>query len=813
MRYDHFKDTKGDWRNEPSIPLLEEMIRPALDMLGFGFDCFTINFLATGAHNKVYIVTATACDGRKEYVLRVSMPLDPYYKVECEVATMELVRHFTRIPVPVIYAYDSSSDNKLNLEWMLMEKVSGEPLTKRWLDLDEASQTRIVQQVADWENDLSKITSSQIGGIYLHWTTSDLQFYIGRCVEASFYRGRHILYDFHRGPFQNLNEFYDSVIHNQMLNYEDDVMLLLEGLADRKIPSELMPKLETLHRNCKGILQTNVHPDDRRQGAAGPPLNPELQLALETLRHTLPWLNPVEDGEKMHTRLSHGDISYQNIMMDTNNNVTALLDWEHINLWPNIMLQKNPKILKEQDLTEQSMDTEQPMDTQPDEVLLDDPEIGVWTQNDFQKLRVIQERLRPVYRRRLEEIASPLLEYLDEEDDPFKLALREWCTQEGPYPSDLTTWINEQCDSESEGSESEWTDATDSESLTEEWQSKIAQGEPTTEDIVDLDLRIETHQQEDELIDISDPDSEFVTENDYVGAVPIIDDSIPPSLQTETLQQEEERASAATNATNEVNSKKITDLSEALRAIRDIIDRDLPTQTHQQEREGTSAVTDATHEILSKETRDITHTLRAIRNIIDRALPSEIYQQEDESASATRDATPEVLSKESKYLSDTLRTIPRPQYPIRVCEEGPHLMRPEMRRHWLKVTVSLWESEKNEWRTDPNIDLIAEVVAPTLDRLDVDCSTTRVSKLSCGGFNQVFTVEARDRGSLALKEFVFRVPLPIDPYYKTECEVATMEIVRNFTSIRVPIIYAYDSSTNNKLGLEWILMERSRANR
>lgn len=78
---------------------------------------------------------------------------------------MELVRHFTRIPVPVIYAYDSSSDNKLNLEWMLMEKVSGEPLTKRWLDLDEASQTRIVQQVADWENDLSKITSSQIGGI------------------------------------------------------------------------------------------------------------------------------------------------------------------------------------------------------------------------------------------------------------------------------------------------------------------------------------------------------------------------------------------------------------------------------------------------------------------------------------------------------------------------------------------------------------------------------------------------------------------------------------------------------------------------
>lgn len=58
-----------------------------------------------------------------DVLLRVAMPVDPYYKMESEMAAM----HFARmqgVPVPTVYMYDSAgAGNALGLEWALMEKV------------------------------------------------------------------------------------------------------------------------------------------------------------------------------------------------------------------------------------------------------------------------------------------------------------------------------------------------------------------------------------------------------------------------------------------------------------------------------------------------------------------------------------------------------------------------------------------------------------------------------------------------------------------------------------------------------------------
>ena len=54
-----------------------------------------------------------------------------------------------------------------------------------------------------------------------------------------------------------------------------------------------------------------------------------------------------------------------------------------------------------------------------------------------------------------------------------------------------------------------------------------------------------------------------------------------------------------------------------------------------------------------------------------------------------------------------------------------------------------------------------------------------------------------------------RVALPAYPTKKTDSEVATLQWVRQHTSIPVPQVYAYSSfSQNGPLGYEWILMER-----
>lgn len=63
-------------------------------------------------------------------------------------------------------------------------------------------------------------------------------------------------------------------------------------------------------------------------------------------------------------------------------------------------------------------------------------------------------------------------------------------------------------------------------------------------------------------------------------------------------------------------------------------------------------------------------------------------------------------------------------------------------------------------------------------------------------------------------EYIFRVNLPIQPYYKTASEVATLEFLRKYflpsvPSLEFPTIIAHDFSPNNDLGFEWILLQKA----
>lgn len=57
-------------------------------------------------------------------IARVARRFMPRLKVESEVATLAYLRAHTRIPVPVVYAWDSNPYNRLGGEWILMSRVS-----------------------------------------------------------------------------------------------------------------------------------------------------------------------------------------------------------------------------------------------------------------------------------------------------------------------------------------------------------------------------------------------------------------------------------------------------------------------------------------------------------------------------------------------------------------------------------------------------------------------------------------------------------------------------------------------------------------
>ncbi len=111
------------------------------------------------------------------------------------------------------------------------------------------------------------------------------------------------------------------------------------------------------------------------------------------------------------------------------------------------------------------------------------------------------------------------------------------------------------------------------------------------------------------------------------------------------------------------------------------------------------------------------------------------------------------------------------------------------------------------WPREPNVDvikllakrhLIAELPAA------FDGELLEVSFFAEGGFNKLYQISCAGHHT----SYLFRVAIPIVPYYKTESEVATIAFVHANTSIPVPRVFAWDSNRGNELTFEWILMEK-----
>jgi hypothetical protein len=121
-----------------------------------------------------------------------------------------------------------------------------------------------------------------------------------------------------------------------------------------------------------------------------------------------------------------------------------------------------------------------------------------------------------------------------------------------------------------------------------------------------------------------------------------------------------------------------------------------------------------------------------------------------------------------------------------------------------------WENHdiwgpKTKWTREPSIEIIEDVCRQELD-LPNDAKCT-VSFLTQGGFAKIFVVELDDNLPFP-PAYIMRVVLPVDPHHKTRAEVTTMQWVRENTKIPVPEVISFDNSNDNKIGFEWILMEK-----
>lgn len=340
-----------NWLEEPRVDNIKDVAWPYLQNLGAQYDSIAVEFLAQGGFNRAFTIHTTTkawYAEKADYVFRVALPVDPYYKTESDVATTEIVRHFTTIPVPIIYAYDSSTSNALGLEWMLMEKVQGKKLTETWIDLDYDAKLQLTQTVASWTDQLSKISSNKVGGIYMRHTEKYLDFYVGRALEFLLSQENRLLYDAYRGPFESLEAFYDAVLNISAQDVEVLTIAFDIGAFKFEPPRKKYLKGTFLDRSIYYYLDGHEDWTDEQWREEQSKELKTLTEGIAALRQALPSLCAIlpETSRTLTTFLAHGDISRRNIFVDDSGNPTALLDWESLTLRPLTHLTNPPDFLR-----------------------------------------------------------------------------------------------------------------------------------------------------------------------------------------------------------------------------------------------------------------------------------------------------------------------------------------------------------------------------------------------------------------------------------------------------------------------------------
>ncbi|KAI8594261.1 hypothetical protein EDD21DRAFT_100259, partial [Dissophora ornata] len=161
-------------------------------------ECISVVKLGEGSFNKAFILTM---DDGFECVARLALPCFPRYKTESEVATMQFVAERTSIRVPEVYAWDANPRNPIGAEYILMERIPGEPLNTIWKGLSLEKKKGIILQLIDvllQLLDIEDTTLDKIGSLYKE--NEGYNYHVGLIVSDLFFTEERASMDLDRGP-------------------------------------------------------------------------------------------------------------------------------------------------------------------------------------------------------------------------------------------------------------------------------------------------------------------------------------------------------------------------------------------------------------------------------------------------------------------------------------------------------------------------------------------------------------------------------------------------------------------------------------
>ncbi|KAL4942001.1 phosphotransferase enzyme family-domain-containing protein [Aspergillus oleicola] len=308
------------WTATPDILAIQGL---AAESLSLQNSAVTAAFHAEGAFNKLYTITAPDLPHR--YLMRVSLPVEPFFKTESEVATMAFLRKHTAVPVANVIAYCSTAANPLHFEWILLEYIEGTPLLDLWDDMSFEAKSELNVRMQGYIQQMRAFNFSRLGNLYFsnvqdrvnghpaQWqrtstseVETDSKFTIGRIVSPWFFRDKRVHLQANRGPFRS----------------STDLMLSKTNMQIERIKHLSADPSDEYY--CEVDEDLAEHEMD-------------VSKTCYALRDLVPVIFPIstdpDEDEQMF--LYHHDLSEWNIIVDPETlEVRGIIDWESVGIYP-----------------------------------------------------------------------------------------------------------------------------------------------------------------------------------------------------------------------------------------------------------------------------------------------------------------------------------------------------------------------------------------------------------------------------------------------------------------------------------------------
>jgi hypothetical protein len=331
---------ESNWRvywTEPDISNITTEMASVLPRIGLSFppNIIQVDLWAEGAFNKVYTVQCRKDETSEIYrcILRIASPVCPYYKVESEVATLQFLQFETGVPVPDVYAFDSSMNNRIGVEWILMQHMPGTPYDTRMHDLDGHTNEQILHHISEWRAQIAKKSWNHIGSLYSDWeylspgSKAAPNFYIGRAVYDKMVIEAVFLNASDRGPYATMRSYFSA--------YLDAKTKEMEKLVEEEVAEEAKAKrARDRKREKSGSGDESSDSEDYEIT-----MLERVQADLDVCQN----LNRVVkqsamlSHEPLTTHLYHHDLHAGNILIGDDNLISGILDWEMIVSLPPVL--------------------------------------------------------------------------------------------------------------------------------------------------------------------------------------------------------------------------------------------------------------------------------------------------------------------------------------------------------------------------------------------------------------------------------------------------------------------------------------------